>query len=98
MKRTNRHFCLLRRHVGKDEIKYLLSYADLWIHYMRGFFLNAYKDTVKQSDLIPKSNDELKIMLQYYLLEKALYALKYELKHRPEKVMIPLAMIRDILK
>jgi len=89
---------LTTAHVGKDEIKYLLSYADLWIHYMRGFFLNAYKDTVKQSDLIPKSNDELKIMLQYYLLEKALYALKYELKHRPEKVMIPLAMIRDILK
>jgi predicted trehalose synthase len=36
-------------------------------------------------------------MLQYYLLEKALYALEYELLNRPEKIIIPLAMIRDVL-
>jgi len=89
---------LTTSHVSKEEIKYLLSYADLWIHYMGGFFLHAYLDTVKQTDLIPKSKEEMKTMLQYYLLEKALYALNYELRNRPEKVAIPLAMIRDILK
>jgi maltose alpha-D-glucosyltransferase/alpha-amylase len=89
---------LTTSHVGRDEIKYLLSYADLWIHYQNGFFLNAYLETVKQTDLIPKSKDELKIMLQNYLLERASYALNYELKNRPEKVIIPLAMIKDILK
>lgn len=84
-------------HVKKEEIEHLLSYADLWIHYMNGFFLKAYLETVKESALIPKSNEDLKLMLQNYLLEKAVYALKYELTNRPDKILIPLAIIRDIL-
>jgi maltose alpha-D-glucosyltransferase/alpha-amylase len=84
-------------HVKKEEIQNLLSYADLWIHYMNGFFLKAYLETVKESDLIPRSNDDLNMMLQNYLLEKAVYALKYELTNRPDKILIPLAIIRDIL-
>ncbi|MFI5187752.1 MAG: maltose alpha-D-glucosyltransferase [Chitinophagales bacterium] len=84
-------------HVKKEEISHILVYADLWIHYMNGFFLGAYLETVKETDLIPKSNDDLRIMLQNYLLEKALDALKYELMNRPEKAIIPLAMVRDIL-
>jgi maltose alpha-D-glucosyltransferase/alpha-amylase len=88
---------LTTSHVRKGEIKNLLPYADLWIHYMSGFFLKAYFETVKQTDLIPKADDDLKVMLQYYLLEKALHALNYELINRPEKAIIPLSMIRDIL-
>ena len=84
-------------HVKQEEINRLLPYADTWIHYMSGFFLKAYLETVKETDLIPSSSDDLKVMLQYYLLDKALYALRYELLNRPEKVMIPLAMIKDIL-
>ena len=84
-------------HVKQEEINRLLPYADTWIHYMSGFFLKAYLETVKKTDLIPSSSDDLKVMLQYYLLDKALYALRHELLNRPEKVMIPLAMIKDIL-
>ena len=84
-------------HVNKEEINALLPYADLWVKYMSGFFLTAYLQVVKDSDFIPKSKDELNLMLQNYLLEKALYALKYELANRPDKTIIPLAMIRNIL-
>jgi maltose alpha-D-glucosyltransferase/alpha-amylase len=84
-------------HLQQDEINHFLPYADIWVHHMNGFFLKAYIDTVKQTNLIPKAKDELQIMLQYYLLEKALTALEYELVNRPERVIVPLAMIRDIL-
>lgn len=84
-------------HIKKEEIKNLLPFAQFWIHYMSGFFLKAYFEAIEQSNFIPKSSDDLTVMLQNYLLEKALYALKYELTNRPEKVAIPLAMINDIL-
>ncbi len=84
-------------HVGKDEIKHLLPYADIWIHYMSGFFMKAYLETVKQSNFIPKIKEDLKILLQNYLLERALYALEYEFNNRPDRIIIPLTMIRDIL-
>ena len=84
-------------HVKPEEISRLLSYADIWVHYMSGFFLKAYVETVKGTYLIPRSQDDLKIMLQYYLLEKGLRALEYELANRPDKAMIPLGMIKDVL-
>ena len=84
-------------HVKQEEIIHLLPYADIWIRYMSGFFLKTYLETVKQTNLIPKSGDDLKVMLQNYLLEKGLYALEYELSNRPDKVIIPLSMIKDIL-
>ena len=84
-------------HVKPEEISRLLSYADIWVHYMSGFFLKAYVETVKGTDLIPRSQDDLKIMLQYYLLEKGLRALEYELANRPDKAIIPLGMIKDVL-
>jgi predicted trehalose synthase len=36
-------------------------------------------------------------MMQYYLMEKALYALEYELLNRHHRLIIPLSMIRDVL-
>ena len=65
---------------------------------MSGFFLGAYLKVVKDTQLIPKSNDDLNVMLQNYLLEKALHAMNYELTNRPEKVIIPLSMVNDILR
>jgi len=84
-------------HVQQEDINNLLSFADIWVHHMNGFFLKAYIDTVKETNLIPKAKDDLRIMLQYYLLEKALTALEYELVNRPERIIVPLAMIRDVL-
>ena len=89
---------LTTTHVAKEEIRHLLPYADIWIHYMSGFFLKAYLETVKQTNLIPNSGDDMKVMLQNYLLEKALHALNYELINRPDKAVISLTMIRDVLK
>ena len=88
---------LTTQHVKNGEIRNLLRYANLWVHYMSGFFLGAYLDTVKQSDLIPKATEDLKVMLQNYLLEKALHALNYELLNRSNRVIIPLSMVKDIL-
>jgi maltose alpha-D-glucosyltransferase/alpha-amylase len=88
---------LTTAHVKPEEIIHLLSYADIWVHYMGGFFLHSYFETVKETDLIPKSKDDLRIMMQYYLMEKALYALEYELLNRHHRLMIPQSMIRDVL-
>jgi hypothetical protein len=36
-------------------------------------------------------------MMQYYLMEKSLYALEYELLNRHHRLIIPLSMIRGVL-
>jgi maltose alpha-D-glucosyltransferase/alpha-amylase len=47
---------------------------------------------------LPENRDELKILLNVYLLEKALYELGYELNNRPNWVKIPLIGVLQLLE
>lgn len=85
-------------HVSKEEIGHLLPFADIWAHYISGFFIKTYWETVKGCDFIPGTKDELNIMLDNFILEKALLALNYELQNRHDHVLIPLKLIETIMK
>lgn len=84
-------------HVQKEEITPLLPYAKLWAHYMSGFFVKAYLETVQNSAFIPADKKDLQMMLDTYMLEKALYDLNYELNKRPEWSIIPVKTIKSII-
>lgn len=80
----------------KDAQK-LVPYAELWQYYMCDVFMEAYLDVVKGSKLIPEDKNDLRILLETYILEKAIYELNYELNNRPEWVIIPIRGIRAIM-
>jgi maltose alpha-D-glucosyltransferase/alpha-amylase len=84
-------------HVEKENINSLLPFARLWAHYMVGFFMKAYLETVKSSSFIPTDKHDFEMMVETYMLEKALYDLNYELKNRPDWVIIPVRTIKSIL-
>ena len=48
--------------------------------------------------LIPKNESDPQMMLQAYLLDKAVYEIGYELNHRPDWVLIPIRGIKHILR
>jgi maltose alpha-D-glucosyltransferase/alpha-amylase len=76
----------------------LQPWANLWYRYVSGIFLKSYLDTVENAPFIPSDREALKIMLNAYLLEKAVYELGYELNNRPEWVAIPLRGIKDLME
>lgn len=80
-----------------EEIKKLEPFAALWIHYVSGLFMRSYLDTVKGQSFIPKEKEDLKVMLETYLLEKAIYSLNYELRKRPQWLIVPVRIIKGIL-
>ena len=84
-------------HVEKDSINSLLPFARIWAHYMVGFFMKAYLDTVKDSSFIPADKEDFKMMVETYMLEKSLYDIRNELHNRPEWVIIPLRTIKSII-
>ena len=73
-----------------------MPYAEQWYHYMSGFFMKAYLETVKGSAFIPKSNEDMNTLMTTFLLEKAIYELNYELNNRPDWVIIPLRGIKAL--
>jgi maltose alpha-D-glucosyltransferase/alpha-amylase len=88
---------LLNDRLSKADIERLSPFAELWYHYMSGFFMKAYFETVKGSDFIPADLPDLEVLLQTYLLEKAVYELNYELNNRPDWLIIPIYGIKAVM-
>jgi maltokinase len=61
-------------------------------------FLGAYQEAMGTSVLWPDRADEAKAMLNFFLLEKALYEVEYELMYRPTWVSIPLRGVLRIFE
>lgn len=81
-----------------DDVHRLEAWAELWYQCAAGAFLKSYLDSLKDTDLLPRDEKSLALLLKTLLLEKAIYELGYELNNRPEWVAIPLRGIRYLLK
>jgi maltose alpha-D-glucosyltransferase/alpha-amylase len=82
----------------KEEREQLMPYAEQWYHYMSGFFMRSYLQTVENSPFLPSEEEDLKVLLETFLLEKVIYELNYELNNRPDWVIIPLRGIRRVME
>ncbi|HKI00370.1 MAG TPA: maltose alpha-D-glucosyltransferase [Thermoanaerobaculia bacterium] len=75
----------------------LESWALYWERWVSAAFLQAYLRRARSASFLPAAEEENEILLDSYLLEKAVYELGYELNNRPGWVRIPLQGIRQIL-
>ncbi|HYG69371.1 MAG TPA: putative maltokinase, partial [Anaeromyxobacteraceae bacterium] len=66
------------------------GWAALWHAWMTATFLRAYLDVARHGSAVPADPDELRDLLELYLVEKAVYELRYELNNRPDWVALPL--------
>ena len=71
------------------------SYA--WYRWSSAAFLRAYFDTCAGAPFVPFDAEERRLLLDFFLLEKALYEVAYELNHRPTWLRIPLRGIHEVL-
>jgi maltose alpha-D-glucosyltransferase/alpha-amylase len=83
--------------VNRDELRSLLPFAELWAHYISGFFLESYLLKVQGTALIPKDNKDLEIVLNTFLVEKSLTHFIDNLEVKPDYVIVPLHIIRSVL-
>lgn len=76
----------------------LFHTAEVIYSNMVGVFLNTYIHKVQNNNLNIGYINEIEFLLEYCLLEKAIYELGYELNARPRWSIIPLKGIINILK
>src|SRR5204862_3006890 len=81
-----------------EDVPFLERWADLWYRQMGSVFLQSYLSTATGAIFVPQNSEDLQIMLEAYLLDKAVYEIGYELNHRPDWVVIPIRGIKHILK
>jgi maltose alpha-D-glucosyltransferase/alpha-amylase len=93
---------VLREHatsgvVRPEDLPMLRRWAGLWTLWSSAVFLDAYLRTGEAGSFLPRARDELGVLLDVYVLEKAIFELSYELNHRPDWVAIPVTSLLDLL-
>ena len=81
-----------------EDVPFLERWADLWYCQMSSVFLQSYLVTTSGAIFVPQNEEDLQVLLEAYLLDKAVYEIGYELNHRPDWVVIPIRGIKHILR
>jgi maltose alpha-D-glucosyltransferase / alpha-amylase len=86
------HQVLLSNTVIRAEmIPILEPWADLWYEHISHLFLESYMLTISKNPihLVSNEQNENATLLKIFLLNKAIYEIKYELQTRPDWITVP---------
>ena len=96
-------FAGLTQHVERgslplENVAAFEPWARFWNQAVSASFLQAYRQAMGVSEVLPRTPEELQVLLQAYLLNKAIYELGYELNNRPRWLEIPLRGILQLVE
>ena len=83
--------------IRQEDLPYVESWLQAWHTWVSAYFLKEYLEVGHQGSFLPRTREELQVLLHAYLLEKAVYELGYELNNRPDWVRIALQGIQNVL-
>jgi maltose alpha-D-glucosyltransferase/alpha-amylase len=95
------HMALLRHShaaLRPEDAPALELWGRFWYTWVTSTFLSAYMGVIQATGLVPDHVEDLRILLDAYLLDKAVYEVGYELNNRPDWVLIPLKGILHLLE
>ena len=83
--------------VRPEDRSALESWARYWCANLSQGFVSSYLSVSGIESIVPEDDVELSVLLDAYVLEKALYEVLYELNNRPDWVSVPLRGVLEIL-
>ncbi len=83
--------------LGGEDLSVLTPLMRNWGDRLTGAFWDCYRETIKDSKLWPADAEQARRLLDWFLLDKALYEIEYELTNRPAWAHIPLEATLRIL-
>ncbi|HEY9660104.1 MAG TPA: alpha-amylase, partial [Allocoleopsis sp.] len=83
--------------IRSETLPLMEHWAQFFYSWASVAFLKQYLLTANNAVFIPKGRTELEVLLNAFVLEKAVYELGYELNHRSDWVEIPLQRIVQLL-
>ena len=72
-------------------------FVEDFYHLVSRFYVRSYLETVGEAEFVPKDKNQFNILLQTFLLEKAVYELKFDLQKRPDWARIPMEGIKYLV-
>ncbi|MBV8759691.1 MAG: maltose alpha-D-glucosyltransferase [Deltaproteobacteria bacterium] len=80
-----------------EDVPLLTVWARAWAEWTSASFLGGYLDRTAGTRIVPPSDPELEMLLHFFLMEKVIYEIGYELNNRPDWIEIPLRGLLSLL-
>jgi maltose alpha-D-glucosyltransferase/alpha-amylase len=84
--------------VHRDTLVSPEAWMHFWCLWSTAAYLRMYLKEAERGGFLPANEEDLALLLDAYLMEKALYELSYELNNRPRWINIPLEGILELLR
>jgi maltose alpha-D-glucosyltransferase/alpha-amylase len=68
-----------------------------WYRWVAGRFLRSYFETAHDAPFLPANTEDRRTILEFALLEKAIYEIGYEANNRPELIDFPARGVLELL-
>jgi len=85
-----------RRQRAQDQAR-MRPWAAAWASWAGAAFLAGYLDAASGTALLPRSPADLRLLIDFYSMEKCVYEIGYELNNRPDWLPIPLRGLVDLV-
>jgi maltose alpha-D-glucosyltransferase/alpha-amylase len=83
--------------LGINDFEAMEPWARLWQTWCSWAYLDGYLKIAGHAPFVPADREDLRVLLDALLLEKAIYEVGYELNNRPDWLRVPLHGIEQIL-
>ncbi len=82
----------------KTDAAVLEPWINAWSSVVAGMFLENYLELARGHIFLPNKNEEIKSLLEIFVLDKAVYELGYELNNRLDWVDLPLKGLKNLME
>jgi maltose alpha-D-glucosyltransferase/alpha-amylase len=83
--------------VRSEDAPVLEQWTSAWVSWVSGAYLGGYLETADAGPFMPATEADTELLLDFYLLEKCIYEIGYELNNRPDWLEIPLRGLSRLL-
>ncbi|MCZ7682119.1 MAG: hypothetical protein M5U28_26335 [Sandaracinaceae bacterium] len=83
--------------VRAEDAARLAPWARAWAAWVGAAALAAWREEAAGAPFLPTHRTSFAVLLDFHLLEKCIYELRYELDNRPDWIAIPLSGLVDLL-
>jgi maltose alpha-D-glucosyltransferase/alpha-amylase len=84
--------------VRSEDVPTLQPWVGLWNLWVGVAFLKGYLPIAEPHALVPSSRTDQSLLLDFYLLKRALNEVRYELQNHPDRVHVPLLGLTYLLE
>ncbi|WOD41427.1 maltose alpha-D-glucosyltransferase [Nodosilinea sp. E11] len=81
-----------------EQRQQMQQWAEFWYRWVSTTFIQAYLFTATRDSFLPQSQQELEVLLNNYMIERAIHDLGRKLNNQSSKVTIPLRRILQLLE